>query len=689
MQVRKGTIRFGSFELDSAAGQLRSAGQALNLTGRAFLLLEILAARPGELVTREEIRDQLWPEDHHVDFESAINVAVRRIREVLESTGDSHVYIQTIRGRGYRLDPPASVQPAIEAPPVVDALPLSSYRRQIRMGLLIAAAVLISVVVARSRLKIPVQKQIVQFSRSGSVENVAASMDGKLIAYMDSDNHERVIRLCTVEDKKCSILLRKAGDLARMEFSPDGTQLYFGSWDGPSPGANIYQLDTATGLPSLLIRGTTWLQGVSRSGSQLLFMRDQGGKSIVLVYDLAAAKETEIFRRLNPDRLTAASLSPDGNTLACWWLLTNSSGHHHSLSTVRLADHKETVLAKGPWSSVFPRPELTWDSKGESLIAVIASLESGLRQIYRVKFPSGETEKLTDDPSSYNDISLAAGSQTLVLAKNDTAPQIWTLDPAQPLKAKQITSGFPGFDHPAWTPTLILATSPDGNWSIDPFTGRKQRLPNTSVGDNRPFASLDGRAVYYESSRDGEMAIWQTPLSGGTPVKLTANISAGRPKASPDGRWLVFSGFSSDLLSIWRKPLEGGTPVRINSDASTSEPDISPDGKWIAAHKTMSMEIRIYPFEGGPVSNVLKLPVGAQQEHFSWSPDGKSLTFILTLNGVSNLWNLPVDGSPAKPLTRFETHQITDFAWSSKGMLALTRFEQASDVVLMKGYVPN
>lgn len=75
-------------------------------------MLELLVNRAGELVTREEIRQSLWPDGQNVDFEGAINVAVRRIRDVLQDSADSPNYIHTVRGRGYRFELPAEARAA-------------------------------------------------------------------------------------------------------------------------------------------------------------------------------------------------------------------------------------------------------------------------------------------------------------------------------------------------------------------------------------------------------------------------------------------------------------------------------------------------------------------------------------------------------------------------------------------------
>ena len=98
-------MRFGIFELDSEAGQLRRDGRIVKLSPQPFKLLEMLTSKQGRLVTREDIRKALWPEDTFIDFEQGVNVAIKQVREALNDNPDNPLYIQTVRGVGYVLVP--------------------------------------------------------------------------------------------------------------------------------------------------------------------------------------------------------------------------------------------------------------------------------------------------------------------------------------------------------------------------------------------------------------------------------------------------------------------------------------------------------------------------------------------------------------------------------------------------------
>jgi len=99
-------LRFGTFELDEEAGQLRRDGSPVRLPPQPFRLLVLLASRPGELVTREEIRQQLWGEDTYVDFDQGVNFCIKQVRSVLKDDADRPLYVETVPRRGYRFIAP-------------------------------------------------------------------------------------------------------------------------------------------------------------------------------------------------------------------------------------------------------------------------------------------------------------------------------------------------------------------------------------------------------------------------------------------------------------------------------------------------------------------------------------------------------------------------------------------------------
>ena len=99
---RSSFIRFGFFEVDQRSGELRRQGVKVKLQEQAFLVLQMLLEQPGEIVTRQELQNRIWPPDTFVDFEQGLNNAAKRLREALSDPADAPRFIETIPRRGYR-----------------------------------------------------------------------------------------------------------------------------------------------------------------------------------------------------------------------------------------------------------------------------------------------------------------------------------------------------------------------------------------------------------------------------------------------------------------------------------------------------------------------------------------------------------------------------------------------------------
>src|SRR5215470_9419720 len=100
--IQRQVIKFGVFEVDLAGGEVRKAGMKQKLAGQPFQVLQALLEHPQEIVTREELRERLWPNNTFVDYELALKKAVNRLREVLGDSAESPHYIETVPRKGYR-----------------------------------------------------------------------------------------------------------------------------------------------------------------------------------------------------------------------------------------------------------------------------------------------------------------------------------------------------------------------------------------------------------------------------------------------------------------------------------------------------------------------------------------------------------------------------------------------------------
>jgi TolB-like protein/DNA-binding winged helix-turn-helix (wHTH) protein/Tfp pilus assembly protein PilF len=150
------TLRFGVFELDPRAGELRKKGMKIRLQGQPVEILVMLLERPGATITREELQKKLWPADTFVDFEQGLNSAMRRLRAALDDDPDSPHFIETLPRHGYRFigavkgGPRNGAEPTALAEAQPDAGKKSA--RHSRIGTRLAAVSLLSLTVAAALL---------------------------------------------------------------------------------------------------------------------------------------------------------------------------------------------------------------------------------------------------------------------------------------------------------------------------------------------------------------------------------------------------------------------------------------------------------------------------------------------------------------------------------------------------------
>jgi len=95
-------LRFGTFEVDLRAGELRKQGVRIKLQEQPFHVLTLLLQRPGEVITREELRSELWQSETFVDFDNSLNTSINKLREALGESADNPRFIETLPRRGYR-----------------------------------------------------------------------------------------------------------------------------------------------------------------------------------------------------------------------------------------------------------------------------------------------------------------------------------------------------------------------------------------------------------------------------------------------------------------------------------------------------------------------------------------------------------------------------------------------------------
>src|SRR5262249_55752491 len=139
-------MRFGVYEVDPHAGELRRNGLKVKLQEQPFQVLTILLERPGEVVSREEMQKRLWPADTFVDFDHGLNAAIKRLRDALQDSADNPRFVETLARRGYRFVAPVAGVVPTNGSGIIQAVPAARDHRAIWIAatvLLVAACIFV------------------------------------------------------------------------------------------------------------------------------------------------------------------------------------------------------------------------------------------------------------------------------------------------------------------------------------------------------------------------------------------------------------------------------------------------------------------------------------------------------------------------------------------------------------------
>jgi TolB protein len=345
---------------------------------------------------------------------------------------------------------------------------------------------------------------------------------------------------------------------------------------------------------------------------------------------------------------------------------------------------------------------------GTGLLVLASGRSAGYtrQQIVFVSYPEGKMTPITRDTNSYSDLSVASSGQVLATVVSE---EHWNLSvlgatsgggDARPVGPANASSNF------NWTPDgrLIYDRDISLDW-VNPDSGAKGVLatePDSASAS--PSECPDGRYLLFAHGlhgRNGSVNIWRSDAAGGNLKQLTAGKLDSSPVCSPDERWVYY--LDAATTKMLRMPIDGGTPQAVSDLPNSSGGfDLSPDGKLIAfgtlehsgEHKEMLALV-----DTGTGSLKCDVHTWCQSkrvefEHPPFGPvrfarDGKAVVYATRENGVDNLWQQNLDGSPGKQLTSFKAEHINDFHWSFDGkQLALVRGHTDSDVVLMRSQQP-
>jgi DNA-binding winged helix-turn-helix (wHTH) protein/Tol biopolymer transport system component len=720
---------FGDFAVDLRTGELRCNSRHIILQEKPFQILVALLERPGEMISREELTERLWPSGTFVDFNLGLNKAVNRLREALEDSAEHPRFIETFPKRGYRFMAPVTRNGAGPTPTSAsstanasrdgsnggrssgravssfpaDLLPLAPPGAELRRGKkhwrwAAFAAVAVAVALgggdavrsrARHNRSPNVERfQVTKLTDSGKVELAAISGDGHYVCYSRRDRGLSGLWLHQVAThSEVQILPADTIRFEGLEFSPDGNHIYYVQADKNDPGLRyLYAMPMLGGSSRLLIKDIDSPVSFSPDGQRFVYTRGIPplNSTDVRIANLDGSGDRQLVRieHTFPDFQPGPTWSPDGRTVAVSLRLYGGR-HSYILDAVSVADGGARELFSS--SSAIGRP--LWLPEGDSLLLVMND-QNDRGQLWTMSYPSAEVRRVTNDLTDYDTrADLTRDAKTMVAIANHPTSNIWVAPAADLSQAQQITSAaLPLFRVVEAPDGRLLATSMDGKlWSLQADGSRRTLFTDLLVTDFQGDPAPCGHFVVFASGRAATTELIRVAANGADPAQLLRG-DLNSTVCTPDGKYL----FYDDMHRIFRMPVEGGASVeiaKILGENIGGRLSISPDGKFLAypyreSTPAPATKLAIISAEGGPPTRVLIAP--GVVWGLLWSPDSKSLQYSFSQNGAYNILEQPLAGGEPRRLTKFSSGIIFDFHWSLDGQrLLMARGEASSDAAML------
>jgi len=551
---------------------------------------------------------------------------------------------------------------------------------------------------------------ITQVTNTGRASHAAISPDGKYILNVQNDNGQQSLWLRNVPTGSDTQIIPAATGLYRnLSFSPDGNYVYFEkAANAQGTSYDLYRAPVLGGEPKALVRDIDSNITFSPDGQRIAYIRANNpdvGKYLLLAAGVDGSNETilrktEATRGANPSHLT---WSPDGKQIAYSF---NSSGDALSyVETLELASGKVGTLAALHDDQV---SILKWLPQGRAFLVLFSSRNIFGRSHIGVLTLDGKVRPITRDTNSYNSLTSSADGTSVSTVQVKTTRTLTLLHADELAKPNSPSNPLPVADPQMvqWAPDGKLLVS-DGQkiTRMDPDGRNATVLVSDPQAGIVSFSPCGDRYLLlsWAFHQTNTVVIWRTNADGSAPMQLTSQLFETNPICSPDGKWVYF--LDRPVLHIMRVPIDGGKSERVagaeipTAFAYASLNFFSGDGKLSlvadihdAGAGVARADLESASVEGNSATPPRLRPLDRRfgtghilQSRVQLQPGGTAAVYVITENGVDNLWVDPLDGSPGHQLTHFTSESITDFHWSPDGKtLAVVHEHDIADVVLLR-----
>jgi Tol biopolymer transport system component/DNA-binding winged helix-turn-helix (wHTH) protein len=654
------TLRFSSFEVDLRAGELRKFGTRIKLQDQPFQILALLLENPGAVVTREQLRQRLWAADTFVDFDHSLNSAVKKLRQALNDDPDVPRFVETLPKRGYRFIAP--LRNGVDTQSSGESHSIATN----------ASAILPSPVGAEATHQavpsLPVHHASVHHWKLWAAGAVGFMLALGLVAWFGLS---RPAKVANTEPIRLVPLTTYSGKFSKGAFSPDGNEVAF-AWEGEGEdehrGVDIYIKQLGVEKPLQVTRnfGYNFFPIWSPDGRYLAFLHANHDESpgIFVIPALGGPPRKLHEFRPHEDCKLGLSWSPDGRYLIFPDQIPGQPCRVEQLTLDDLSVHPLStppVPSTGDWDAQY-------SPDGQS-IAFIRNTKD-VEDIYVMPAAGGGPTRVTSDNRLLSGIAWTPDSKEIIFSSNRGGASwgLWRVAVGGSSVPERLSVGS---EH-AYMPTVSLKGNrlayASGSWNENIWRvpigaghrgGKAERFISSSMSEEGPQYSPDGKHIVFQSTRSGSFEIWRADADGTNLAQLTSfgGPLTGTPRWSPDGRWISFDSRPGAHPNVYIISPDGGPPRRlVNDTADEGVASWSGDGRWIyyASNRTGAWQVWKRPVDRGEltpgVATTQNKPSQGEPVQITRNggfaaieaPDGKTLYYTkFDQNGV---WQVPVGG---------------------------------------------
>lgn len=680
-------VLFGDFRFDVAERVLTRNGAELHLPPRALALLEYLVARPGRIVSKQELMDVVW-RDAFVS-ESSLTEAMGVLRQALGDSASQATFIQTVHRRGYRFVAPVRIEaqpggattPVAVPPPGPAAPEPDPAGRRPGRAVAIAAALATAVIAAlafwlarpvatppprvtRTTITLPANQAPAPGLAAHPV--VAISPDGSRIVYVAGSTGQYRLYLRALDQFEATPLPGTEGGHGPF-FSPDGSSIGFFRNERllamTLPQGQVLDLADAGAA-----RGGWW-----HTDDTILYATG-GARGLMRVPAQGGAATSVAVADLNPASLRNPSVSTDGGRiLATHW---RQNVRRSEVVSIDVRTGAAQVLGRGVHPRELPGGFVAF-IRGDDLVAIDPDQ------------PDAERTLLTDVMTG------TTGAGQYAIGADGTLVYLPHL-PARRLRQLRLAAadGAVRVLPLEQRPYQNLAVSPDGQslavtiheqGAADLWVGRLsdgalQRL-TTEGGAVGPVWSADGRTLFFASSRTGRFRVHRMPADGsGDQSVVIERDDAAPTSARADGVLLIETLSPDRGVNIVRVEPDGRTGDWLATPANEGQAKFSPDGRWVAYQSDVSGRFEVYVRAADKDGAGRQISTGGGGDA-RWSPDGRALHF------TSRPQSLRVEmreGRPiGSPALTYESQDLLLARPSPAGLIVLASLEERRPLVTL------